>query len=236
MSTMQLEKITSKPSERTRRSYGDACAAVHALDLVGDRWALPVVRELMFGARRFSDIREALPGISANVLTQRLEELETAGVVLRRKLPPPASVQVYDLTDWGRELEPVFQVLGKWGARSPVHDPSLPISANSVLLSFRTMFDASLAGDWRATVALVFGDERFLVTIADGAIRVERSEAAADAVVTAPPATLAAAVYGGRPLSTLQAEGALRIDGDDEVVRRFTTLFPLPEKVPSRTA
>lgn len=233
---MKSEKITEQLSVHRRRSYGDACAAVHALDLVGDRWALPVVRELMFGARRFSDLREALPGISANVLTQRLEELEASGVLLRRRLPPPASVQVYDLTDWGRELEPVFQILGKWGARSPRHDPSLPISANSVLLSFRTMFDPALAGDWRATLALVFGDERFLVTIAEGAITVDRSDAPADVTVAAPPPILAAAVYGGQPPAVLQAHGAMRIDGDAAVLQRFTTLFPLPDKVSPRAA
>lgn len=233
---MQSEKITSKSSERTRRTYGDACAAVHALDLVGDRWALPVVRELMFGPRRFSDIREALPGISANVLTQRLEELEAAGVLAKRKLPPPASVQVYDLTDWGRELEPVFQVLGKWGARSPLHDPTLPISTNSVLLSFRTMFDAAEAGDFGATIALVFGDERYRVEIGHGRIGVERSEAPAEATVTAPPPVLAAAVYGGQSLGTLQAAGALRVEGDAAKVERFTTLFTLPEKAPRAAA
>ncbi len=88
----------------SRRSYEDACGAAHALDLVGERWALLVMRELMLGPKRFSDLRADLPGISANVLTQRLEGLDAAGVLVRRKLPPPASVQVYELTLWAMRV------------------------------------------------------------------------------------------------------------------------------------
>jgi DNA-binding HxlR family transcriptional regulator len=124
---MKLDKITSVHPLPVRRRYEDACGAAHGLDLVGERWALLVMRELMFGPRRFSDLRAALPGISANVLTQRLQGLEAAGIVERHRLPPPASVQVYGLTPWGLEAEPIFQALGRWAARSPEHDPSLPL-------------------------------------------------------------------------------------------------------------
>ena len=99
------------------------------------------MRELMFGPKRFSDLRAGLPGISANVLTQRLEGLEASGLVVRRKLPPPSAANVYELTEWGYESEPIFQVLGRWASRSPAHDPSLPFSAASLLLSLRTMLD-----------------------------------------------------------------------------------------------
>src|ERR671917_2501717 len=101
---MKLKKIT-KTHAPPRRSYEDACGAAHALDLVGERWALLVMRELMLGPKRFSDLRADLPGISANVLTQRLEGLEASGILARRKLPPPASAQVYELTPWGYESE-----------------------------------------------------------------------------------------------------------------------------------
>src|ERR671921_2798404 len=104
----------------TPRSYNDACAAAHALDLVGERWALLVVRELVLGPKRFTDLRAGLPHVSPNVLAQRLRELEAAGVVRRRKLPPPAASRVYELTPWGEELEPVIIRLGRWGARSPL--------------------------------------------------------------------------------------------------------------------
>ena len=110
---MESEKITNKSLPSSRRSYDDACGAAHALDLVGERWALLVMRELMLGPKRFSDLRADLPGISANVLTQRLEGLQDAGVLRRRKLPPPASVQAYELTPWGYESEPIFQALGR---------------------------------------------------------------------------------------------------------------------------
>ena len=113
---------------------------------MGERWALLVMRELLVGPKRFSDLRASLPGISANVLTQRLEGLEAAGVLVRRRLPPPAPVQVYELTEWGYESEPIFQALGRWGARSPGHDPSLPLSAASLLLSLRTMLDPGPGG------------------------------------------------------------------------------------------
>src|ERR687890_332816 len=119
---MKLEKITYKAEARSKRHYDDACAAAHALDLVGERWALLVMRELMMGPKRFSDLRESLPGISANVLTQRLDGLEAAGVLVRRKLPPPAAVQGYEMTEWGYESEPIFQTLGRWATRSPLHD------------------------------------------------------------------------------------------------------------------
>src|SRR3954469_13737926 len=100
---MKLEKITGTPEGRSKRHYEDACATAHALDLVGERWALLVMRELMLGPKRFSDLRESLPGISANVLTQRLEGLEAARVLPRRKLPPPAPVRGFETTRWGYE-------------------------------------------------------------------------------------------------------------------------------------
>src|ERR1051325_728736 len=109
---MESQKIT-------KRSYEDAYGSAHALDLVGERWALLVMRELMLGPRRFSDLRAGLPGISANVLTQRLEWLEDTGVLARRELPPPSGARVYELTEWGYEAEPIFRVVGRWGARSP---------------------------------------------------------------------------------------------------------------------
>jgi len=223
---MKLEKITDR-----RRWYDDACAAAHALDLLGERWALLVMRELIFGPRRFSDLRASLPGISANVLTQRLEGLEAVGVLLRRRLPPPAGVQVYELTPWGRESEPIFMALGRWAARSPLHDPTLPFSAASLLLSLRTMLDAGRAEGIEARIGLRLGREEFALRLAGGQIAVSPGPAAeADAVISGEPPALAAAIYGGQPLEGLEAAGALRIDGDRVLVRWFVTLFPLPPK------
>ena len=141
---MQSEKLTNPKDDKRR--YDDACGLAHALELIGERWALLVLRELMFGARRFSELKADLPGISANVLTQRLAELEQRGLVRKTRLPPPASVQVYEATAWGLEAAPVIGQMGKWAARSPLHDPTLPISHVSVMLSLQTMIDPERIG------------------------------------------------------------------------------------------
>jgi DNA-binding HxlR family transcriptional regulator len=229
---MESQKITSVSSAPAKRRYDDACGAAHALDLVGERWALLVIRELMLGPKRFGDLRRDLPGISANVLTQRLEGLEEAGVLLRRRLPPPVSAQVYELTPWGYEAEPILQIMGRWAARSPSHDPRLPLSAVSLLLSFRTMIDPARAEGLEMRVGLRIGGESFEVHVANGAVEAERGETGdADFVLTGPAPAIAGVVYGGVPLETMEAEGALKVTGDRAAAEKFVTLFPLPSKV-----
>lgn len=231
---MKLVKITKKTADKSRpsaRTYDDACGAAHALDLIGERWALLVMRELMFGPKRFSDLRADLPGISANVLTQRLERLEGIGALSRRKLPPPAASHVYELTPWGYEIEPALSVLGRWAARSPLHDPTLPLSAASLMLSFKTMFDARKAEGLNARIGFRIGDETFLVQIHGGACDAARqSLEGADVVFAGSATAIAAAVYGGAPLEALEAEKALWVEGDRALAERFTGLFPLPPK------
>jgi DNA-binding HxlR family transcriptional regulator len=230
---VQLENVTDA-SRGARRRYEDACGTAHGLDLVGERWALLVMRELMLGPKRFRDLRADLPGISANVLTQRLEGLEESGLVLRRKLPPPASTQVYELTEWGYEAEPIVCALGRWAARSRAHDPSLPISATSIMLSFRTMFDPERARGLEFRVGFRLGAETFAGTVAGGLLEIGRGDpAGADVTFTGTAAALAAAVYGGQPLDGPAKAGALRVEGDLRLAERFTTLFPLPPKVGS---
>ncbi len=227
---MQLEKITD--ATVARRQYDDACGVAHGLELVGERWALLVMRELFFGPRRFGDLREDLPGISANVLTQRLEGLIAAGIVVRKKLPPPASVQVYDLTDWGREAEPIFQTLGRWAARSPSHDPQRPFSAASLMLSMRTLFDPKRAKNFAARIGFATGEQHFVATIADGAFNVAHGDTAnCDFTFAGQPAFIAAALYGGQSLDELEGAGALMVGGDRKRAKEFLTLFPLPAKV-----
>ncbi|MEH3145790.1 MAG: helix-turn-helix domain-containing protein [Methylobacterium frigidaeris] len=227
---MKSGKITGR-GPGSRRRYDDSCAAAHALDLVGERWALLVMRELMFGPRRFGDLRTDLPGLSANVLTQRLEGLEAAGILRRRRLPPPASAQVYELTPWGYESEPVFMALGRWASRSPHHDPTLPFSAASLMLSLRTMFAPDRARDVAMRVGFRFGAGTYLVRVGDGALAAARADLdAAEAVFAGTPPLVAAALYGGVPLDALAA-GGLAVEGDRAVAERFLTLFPLPSKV-----
>jgi DNA-binding HxlR family transcriptional regulator/putative sterol carrier protein len=223
---MKLRKIT----DASRRRYDDACGTAHALDLIGERWALLVMRELMLGPKRFSDIRADLPGISANVLTQRLEGLEGAGLLIRKKLPPPANAQVYELTDWGYEAEPIIQSLGRWAARSPAHDPTLPISATSIMLSFRTMYNEERARALEAKIGFRFADDAFVATAGKGELDVKRGEPhGADAIFTGQPEALAAVVYGKLPLKEMA--GALKVEGDLAAAMRFISIFELPPKV-----
>jgi DNA-binding HxlR family transcriptional regulator/putative sterol carrier protein len=212
------------------RTYCDSCAAAHALDLVGERWALLVVRELLLGPKRFTDLRAGLPGVSPNVLAQRLRELERAGVVRRRKLAPPAASRVYELTDWGMELEPVVISLGRWGARSPLRPRDAALGVDSIILSFRTMFDPEAAEGLKASYELVLGEERFRAEVAEGRFEIVRGVAEQpDATIETDPATLAALVYEGRPLAEALRTGDIKIEGDEAAVERLLTLFPLPE-------
>lgn len=224
------ERVAERPN---RRRYDDGCAAAHALDLIGERWALLVARELMLGPLRFTDLKAALPGISPNVLAQRLEEMEATAILTRRRLPPPAASVVYELTDWGHELEPLLQGIGRWAARSPTMAPGKPMSVASVVLSFRTMFDAARAGDLDAVIDFVFADRTYVARIAGGGFSIEAGRSTRpDALVTCDQNVLAMVVYAGRPLSEAIAAGDMRITGEVDVVERFVGLFPLPERAP----
>lgn len=222
---MKLDKITETRRAEPRRSYGDACGTAHALELVGERWALLVLRELLLGPRRFSDLRADLPGISANVLSQRLTELEDRGLVRRRRLPPPASAQVYEATPWGLEATVLIRELGRWAARSPFHDPTLPLSGVSIMLSFTAMFDPGRATGFAGAVAFQFGETVYVAEVANGAIAVRRGDPdEAGALVIGPPATVAAVVYAGA------SSGVLEISGDPDLASRFLALFTLPPR------
>src|SRR5215212_6433866 len=214
----------------TKRTYEDGCAAAHALDLVGERWALLVVRELLLGPKRFTDLRSGLPNASPNVLAQRLRGLEAAGVVRRGKLPPPAASRIYELTEWGQDLEPVIIALGKWGVRSPSKPPDAELGVDSLILSFRTMFDPEQAEELDASYEFRLGEDRFRAEVVEGRLEIERGTAdQPDATVEAEAGTLAALVYDDLELDDALGSGDLRIKGDRDVVERFLTLFPLPE-------
>ncbi|MBA3669402.1 MAG: helix-turn-helix transcriptional regulator [Sphingomonas sp.] len=223
---MKLKNVTELAKSETRRGYDDACGTAHGLELIGERWALLVLRELMLGPRRFSDLRADLPGISANVLTQRLGELEAKGLVRRTRLPPPANIQVYEATDWGLEAEPLIQTLGRWAARSPRHDPALPLSGVSLMLSFKTMIDAQRARKIDARIGFRFGRDTYVARLKKGAIKIARAPIKdCDLLFEGAPTALAAVVYGGQPLDLID------VVGDHVLAERFVTLFPLPSKV-----
>jgi DNA-binding HxlR family transcriptional regulator len=223
---MRSEKITKLRRSEEKRRYEDACGLAFALELIGERWAPLVLRELMFGPRRFSDLKADLPGISANVLTQRLTELEARGLVRRAQLPPPAAVQVYQATEWGLEAAPVLRALGRWAVRSPKHDPELFVSSVSIAMSMETMFDADRAGDLEARIGFRLAGASFVAEIRDGTIDIRRGQPdGADVTFIGQPGQLAGVLYGGAPLEFIAVEGDL------DLARRFVALFPLPPKV-----
>ena len=217
-----------------KRSYGDACGIARALDVVGERWALMIVRELLLSPKRFSDIRAGLPHLGADMLAQRLRDLERSGIVQHRKLPPPYSLQVYELTERGRALEPVLIELGRWGgAYAPPPAEDMCMSLDAHVVSLRTLFDPERAGDFAARVILRLGTCPFVVEIADGRIEAGYGESPeADAAIEAEPAALIDVLHGRRPLDDALAAGDWQVEGDEEVVRRFAELFPLPAPAP----
>jgi DNA-binding HxlR family transcriptional regulator len=225
---MKLEKTTKLRQGEEKRRYDDACGLAHALELLGERWAMLVLRELAYGPRRFSELKADLQGISANVLAQRLTELEARGLVRKVRLPPPASVQVYQATDWGLEVVPVIASLGRWAARSPLHDPTLPMSHVSTIMSLQTLLSPALAQGIDARVGFRFGDADYVTVLHDGRLDVTRGEVAGCAVTfIGPPTAVVAVIHGGAPFETI------RVEGDLDLARRFVRLFPLPPKVAS---
>lgn len=231
---MKSQKVTDGENASPHgRWYNDACGTAFGLELVGERWALLVMRELMLGPRRFSDLRASLPGISAKVLSERLEGLEKAGVLIRRELGPPAPARLYELTKWGYRAEGMLQEIGRWAAMSPLHDPQLPLSPVSLMLSLRTMFDPAKAGGLEAKIGFVIAGDEFLAELSDAQLPIRRHDVeSADAVFRAPAApVLAGLFYAGVPPAELEREAGLAITGDRALALRFADIFELPEKV-----
>jgi DNA-binding HxlR family transcriptional regulator len=201
----------------TNRSYGDACTIARALDVVGERWALLVVRELLFGPQRFSDVRRALPGASSNLVTDRLRELEGHGVVTRRKLPPPAGSTVYELTEWGRELEPIVLALGTWGGRLSL-PPAAHLGTTSVLLFLRGFARPRSTACYRVEL-----DSRvWTIRTEPGRLTVEPGEPATpDATIRTDPPTLNALLEVPSDLDAAIGDGRVTVEGDTKAVQRL---------------
>ena len=229
---MKLEKVTETNDGRDRKWYDDACGTALGMELVGERWSLLIVRELLLGPRRFGDLRAGLPGISANVLTQRLEGLIGAGIVRRALLPPPARAQVYALTDWGRDCEPVVLGLGRWALRSPRHDPMLHFSPSALMLSLKMLLVRDRVGDLATTIGFELRGEAYRADVAAGGIEVSRAPVAgADAVLTGETSAFLPVFYGAMPLAAAVAAGTLGMSGNVELATRFSRLFALPDKI-----
>jgi DNA-binding HxlR family transcriptional regulator/putative sterol carrier protein len=208
----------------TARSYHQYCGISYALDIIGERWTPLVIRELMAGPRRFTDLLGGLPGISTNLLTERLKQLEQHGVIRRHTLPPPAASTVYALTPLGQALEPTLIELGKWGSQFAASAPSddVLLRAGSYALTLKTFFRPELAQGLNANYALHLGDEVLHVQVADGAILVRQGEPPhADLAVYADTHTFLGLLMGQVDLDEALAAGRVRAEGDPGALRRL---------------
>jgi DNA-binding HxlR family transcriptional regulator len=205
------------------RSYGDRCGVARALDLVGERWALLVVRELLLGPKRFTDLRAGLPQVGPDVLSQRLRELEGAGLVARRTLDPPAAAKVYELTSRGAQLEPVILELGRFGSVAPFPDGDPTFGPDALALALKTLYEP---GGREATIALRLGGQDFRAHDDGAALTLERGAAAnPDATIEAEPGVLAAVLWHGAD------PAGVTVVGDRRAAARFLKRFPLPAPV-----
>jgi DNA-binding HxlR family transcriptional regulator len=211
------------------RTYGQFCGLAHAMELVGERWALLLVRDLVLGPKRFTDLRRGLPRIPTNILAVRLRELEAAGVVRRLLLPRPSSSVAYELTEYGRELEDVVLRLGLWGARS-LGDP-LPIdilTTDSLVLALRATFQPEAARDLRATYELHLGEIVAHACVDHGCLEAGAGAAGeADLVIETGPA-IRALLAGQLSPSEAVESGSVSITGDPALLLRFVEAFRIP--------
>lgn len=217
-----------------KRAYDDPCGIARALDVVGERWALLVVRELVLGPKRFTDLRAGLRGVSTDVLSQRLRQLEQAGVLRQVTLPPPAATRAYELTERGRGLEPVLHALGRWGSREPLTVADREMSVDAFAVALSTVFDRRKADGLDTRVELVVDGDRLVVDVHDGTLQIRRGAAEQPhARIDGSVAGLREVLWRGRPLSEAEADGSISVGGLRSVVRRFLKLFPAPLPVPS---
>ena len=201
------------------RTIQDGCGIAHATDLLGQRWALLVVRELLLGPKRFTDLRTGIPDISPNVLGQRLRELEETGIVQRRRLAPPAAAQVYELTEWGRELEPAILSLGRWASGSPSFPAGAEMGPDSLVLALKSTFQPEKADGLEARYGLWLGEIPFNISVKGGRFEAERGEAESpDAVIRSQSGAIASVVFGENRLGKAVDSGDVRIAGSRRAV------------------
>ena len=204
------------------RTHRDGCGIAHASDLLGQRWALLVVRELLLGPKRFTDLRAGIPDLSPNVLAQRLRELIETGIVRKRELPPPTAARVYELTEWGSGLEPVLLVLGRWATESPSFPRNAEMGPDSLVLALKSTFDPAAVKGLRGNYALVLDGLPYSIRVEDGDFHARRGEPdRPDAVIRSNPQALRGIVLRGWPLVQSLRSGDIRIEGDARAAERF---------------
>jgi DNA-binding HxlR family transcriptional regulator len=214
------------------RAYNQYCALAHALDIVGERWTLLIVRELLVGPRRFKDLLDGLPGISTNLLSNRLKGLEESGVLRRRTLPPPAASTVYELTPFGEALEEALIAIGRWGVRvlPPLEEDELLPGPGSTVLEIKSIFRPEAARGLEETYELHIGAEVIQVRVKDDAVEAQQGPIEhPDATIhtTDMKSYLALLTHQMSPEEAL-SKGLVRIEGDAGALGRFLDLFGLP--------
>ena len=208
-----------------KRQYDQYCPLACALDIVGERWAMLIVRELLLGPRRFADLETGLPGIGTNTLTTRLDEMVNAGVIGKRRLPAPAAAMVYQLTEWGRGLEPIVHAIARWGTpRLSVAAPKYALRASWLAVALKAFFQSEAVSDLDADVELVLPTGTLILHFDRGTLQITEGEAELPA----------ARIFGTEPgflqfLTTgnASAAGTLRVEGDGRLLDRLIEAFPL---------
>ncbi|AKH42063.1 DNA-binding HxlR family transcriptional regulator [Altererythrobacter atlanticus] len=226
---MKLQKETAVHG----KWYQDACGAAFAFELLGERWSLLIVREMMLGPRRFSELRASLPGLSARVLTERLEGLQASGLLQKRMLPPPASVQVYELTEWGYAAQPAMLELCRWSVRSPAHDPTLHLSPTALMLSLKAMYDPEAGQHFTGQVGFAVSGSEFVAELGEKGMSVRRGDAEQGRVTFRAelPLPLLRAFYGKAPPEMLEQSGQLEIGKERYLAEAVISKFVFPEKI-----
>jgi DNA-binding HxlR family transcriptional regulator len=212
-----------------RRTYGQYCGLAHAMELVGERWALLIIRDLIPGPKRFTDLRNGLPRIPTNILSARLKELEASGVVQRRLLPRPQGSVVYELTDYGRGLDDVVLRLGLWGAR-PLGRPRPDdiVTTDSLIMALRATFRRDAAAGLRLGYEVRIGDVVVHALVDDGRVEVEQGPLPRPDLVIDTGPELRALLAGELGPSEAVAGGAVRLTGDPALLDRFVQVFHIP--------
>lgn len=215
----------------TTKSYHQLCGLAYALDMVGERWTLLIIRELMPGPRRFTDLMDGLPGVSTNLLSGRLKSLEARGLVRQRVLPPPAGSTVYELTALGKALEPSLLELGRWGSQfvpQAAEDDTL-LHLGSYALTLKTFFDKQAARGLDETYVLHVGGELLQVQIEDGNIDVQQGQTReADMTLHADMPTYMGLLLGQLDPHEALAHELIEVEGDVEALARFLELCGVP--------
>jgi DNA-binding HxlR family transcriptional regulator len=209
------------------RPYIQYCPVAHALELVGERWSLLIVRDLLKGPKRYSDLIAGLPGLGTNILAARLKELEEGGVVRKSKLPPPANVTVYELTEYGTDLEEVIRALGRWGFRSLGPPPAdCPMPEGWLVQGAKTMFDPKRAGDLDESYEVRCGDEVATIRVSNGTLEADPGGSVdVDAVLELDAGTLFAMASGDMDAKDALAHGLVNVKGDPAALERFLSVF-----------